>query len=150
MSHVRQQIRDYFESELTGLSTTGSNVYASRVYPIASPQLPALLIYTQNEVIDDSSFGTVSANRAQNRTLTVIVEGYVRATTGFDDTLDNICKEIEIEVLDDPSLGGLVTNTELASADAGYSGEGDQPVGTIRLTFEVQYRTLTGQPENAI
>jgi len=150
MSHVRQQIREYFETQLRSLATTGTNVFASRVYPIGSASLPALLIYTQNEVIDDSSFGTISARRTQNRTLTVVVEGYVRATAGFDDTLDDICKEVETEVLDDPSLGGLVTNTELASADADYSGEGDQPVGTIRLTFEVQYRTLTGQPENAI
>ena len=147
MSHVRQQIRDYFESQLTGLSTTGSNVYATRVYPIASPQLPALLIYTQSESIEEYSF---SGKRTQNRTLSVIVEGYVRGTSNFDNTLDTICKEVEVAILDAPSLGGLAINTELTSSEADYSGESEQPLGTIRLTFEVQYRTETGQPETAI
>jgi hypothetical protein len=147
MSHVRQQIREYFESQLSGLSTTGTNVFASRVYPLAAPKLPALLIYSQSESIEEHSF---SGNRTQNRTLSVIVEGYVRGTSGFDDTLDTICKEVEVAILDAPTLGGLAINTELTSSEADYSGEGDQPVGTIRLTFEVQYRTQTGQPENAI
>jgi len=147
MSHVRQQIRDYFESQLTGLSTTGSNVYATRVYPIASPQLPALLIYTQSESIEEHSF---SGKRTQNRTLSVIVEGYVRGTSNFDNTLDTICKEVEVAILDAPLLGGLAINTELTSSEADYSGESEQPLGTIRLTFEVQYRTETGQPETAI
>lgn len=147
MSHVRQQIREYFESQLGGLTTTGSNVFASRVYPVASPKLPALLIYTQSESIEEHSF---SGRRTQNRTLSVIVEGYVRGISGFDDTLGNICKEVEVALLDDPTLGGLAINTQISSSEADYSGEGDQPIGTIRLTFEVQYRTNTGQPGTAI
>ena len=36
MAHLRKQIRDDVVTTLTGLSTTGSKVYASRVYPIDS------------------------------------------------------------------------------------------------------------------
>ena len=35
MAHLRKQIRDNVVTALTGLSTTGSRVYGSRVYPMA-------------------------------------------------------------------------------------------------------------------
>ena len=147
MSHVRQQIREYFETQLAGLTTTGANVYASRVYPLGGAKLPALLIYTQSESLEETAF---SSKRVQTRELQVIVEGYIKAVANFDDSLDTICKEVEIAILDAPKLGGLAVNTELTNVEASYSGEAEQPVGTIRLTFAVQYRTETGQPETAI
>ena len=33
-NHIRQQIREKFGTTLTGLTTTGSNVFESRVYPL--------------------------------------------------------------------------------------------------------------------
>ena len=147
MSHVRQQIREYFEAQLTGLTTTGANVYASRVYPLSGAKLPALLIYTQSESVSEVSF---SQRKVQERMLEVVVEGYVRAVSNFDDTIDLIAKEVEVAVLDSTDLGGLAINTELSSVDSDYSGEAEQPVATISMTFDVQYRTETGQPETAI
>ena len=147
MAHVRKTIREYFGTQLTGLTTTGANAFESRVYPMQSAKLPALLIYTTTESSEEQAF---SSKRVQNRLLSVEVQGFVRATSNFDDTLDLIAKEVEVAILDDPSLGGLAINTQLTSTQADYSGEGEQPVGTIRLTFDVQYRTETGQPETAI
>jgi len=48
-NHIRQQIREKFGTLLTGLTTTGSNVYQSRVYPLENANLPALIIYTKSE-----------------------------------------------------------------------------------------------------
>ena len=53
-NHIRQQIREYFGTTLTGLTTTGSNVYESRVYPIENAKLPALVIYTKSETSEPS------------------------------------------------------------------------------------------------
>lgn len=147
MAHVRKTIREYFGTQLTGLTTTGANTFESRVYPMQSAKLPAILIYTTSESSEEQAF---SSKRVQNRTLSVEVEGFVRAIANFDDTLDLIAEEVETAILDDPTLGGLAINTELESTTANYSGDGEQPVGTIRLTFEVQYRTETGQPGTAI
>lgn len=147
MAHVRKTIREYFGTQLTGLTTTGANAFESRVYPMQSAKLPAILIYTTSESSEEQAF---SSKRVQNRTLSVEVEGFVRAISNFDDTLDQIAEEVEEAILDDPTLGGLAINTELESTTANYSGDGEQPVGTIRLTFEVQYRTETGQPGTAI
>jgi len=147
MAHVRKTIREYLGTQLTGLTTTGSNVFESRVYPMQSAKLPAIIIYTTTESSEEVAF---SSKRVQNRVLSVEVQGFVRAISNFDDTLDLIAKEVEVAILDDPTLGGLAINTELTNTQADYSGEGEQPVGTIRLTFDVQYRTETGQPETAI
>lgn len=147
MAHVRKTIREYFGTQLTGLTTTGANAFESRIYPMQSAKLPAILIYTTTESSEEQAF---SSKRVQNRVLSVEVQGFVRAISNFDDTLDLIAKEVEVAILDDPTLGGLAINTELTSTQADYSGDGEQPVGTIRLTFDVQYRTETGQPETAI
>ena len=48
-NHVRQQIRERIGTTLTGLTTTGSNVFESRVYPLEDSKLPALIIYTKSE-----------------------------------------------------------------------------------------------------
>jgi len=147
MAHVRRQIREYFGSYLTGLTTTGSNVFESRVYPMQSAKLPAILIYTTSEASEEVAF---SKKRMQERLLDVQVEGYIRAITGFDDKLDLIASEVETAILADPTLGGLAVNTVLSGTEAEYSGDAEQPVGTIRLTFQVQYRTETGYPDSAI
>ena len=39
MSHVRQQIREQFATTVTDLSTTGSNVFQSRVYNLESTEI---------------------------------------------------------------------------------------------------------------
>lgn len=147
MAHIRKQIREYFGTQLTGLTTTGANVFESRVYPMQSAKLPALLIYTTSEASEESSF---SKKRVMDRTVNVQVEGFVRTISNFDDQLDLIAEEVEIALLDDPTLGGLAINTVLASTEATYSGDSEQPVGTIILTFEVHYRTETGVPGTAI
>ena len=52
MAHVRKQIRDNIVTTLTGLATTGSNVYRTRVYPLAENKLPGLAIYTDTEEVE--------------------------------------------------------------------------------------------------
>ena len=54
MAHLRKQIRDNFVTALTSLSTTGSRVYASRVYPMAAANLPGLCVYAKSEEVGGS------------------------------------------------------------------------------------------------
>ena len=59
MSHVRQQIRERVGTTLGSLTTTSSRVYQSRVYPLASNNLPGLLIYTKSEESEPATMGSV-------------------------------------------------------------------------------------------
>ena len=52
MAHVKQSIRDNAVTAVTGLSTTGSNVFRSRVYPLGTNKLPALCVYSNAKTVE--------------------------------------------------------------------------------------------------
>ena len=41
MAHIRKTIREQIVTTVTGLSTTGSNVYETRYFPLETGNLPA-------------------------------------------------------------------------------------------------------------
>ena len=110
MAHLRKQIRDDVVTTLTGLSTTGSKVYASRVYPMAAANLPGLCVYAKSEEVETT---TITRPRTQVRTLTLSVEGFAVATSGLDNTLDAVSLEMEEALATDPSCSSLAKDTGL-------------------------------------
>jgi hypothetical protein len=145
--HVRQQIRERIATTITGLTTTGSNVYQSRVYPLDSVSLPALLVYTLSE---GSEVDTMGSSLSLNRTLSVAIEGYVKVNSDFDDVVDDICKEVEAALGADRALNNLAKSQNITSTEIQFNGEGDQPVGVVTMTYTVVYRTTTTAPDIAI
>lgn len=145
--HVRQQIRERIATTITGLSTTGANVFQSRVYPLDVDSLPALLVYTSSESSDVDVMGTTLG---MNRMLNVSIEAYVKATVDFDDIVDDICKEVEIALGADRTLNNLAKFQYLSSTEIQFNGEGDKPVGVVTMGYAVQYRTTTTAPDIAI
>lgn len=147
MSHVRQQIRERVATTLTGLTTTGSRVYQSRVYPLGPNNLPGLLVFTTDE---SSEVDVMGAPGTLMRTLTLTVEGYVKSTSNSDDTIDTICSEVETALGNDNTVNSLAKDISLADTEIEYSGEGEQPVGVVTMNFVVQYRTATNAPNTAL
>lgn len=146
MAHVRKQIRDAVITALTGLSTTGSNVFRSRIYPLESNKLPGLCVFSKSEA---TTFDTLTISRSINRVLEIGVEAYVKATSDYDNTLDTIAVEVEEAIASDVTLGSLAKDTQVTSFEADFSGEGEQPVAIGRFTVEVIYRTLENDVETA-
>jgi hypothetical protein len=146
-NHVRQQIREKVGTTLTGLTTTGSNIYESRVYPLEAGNLPALVVYTKNEESEPIVIGT---NRLSSRNLSLIVEIYAKTTTNFDDTIDTISKEVEVAIATDTTLDGLTKDIYLESTEIEYNGEGEQPVGYATLTFLTNYYVQEQNPDVAV
>lgn len=147
MTHVRKSIRDNITTTLTGLTTTGSNVFQTRFYPLAEAKLPALAIYTKSETTE---YGTVHVPRTQIRTLDVTVEAYVSGNTNVDNTLDTIATEVEEALATDLTRGGNAKETKVISFDADFSGDGENPVGIGRFAIEVVYVTLENDVETAV
>lgn len=147
MPHVRKSIRDNITTTLTGLTTTGSNVFQTRFYPLAEAKLPALAIYTKSETTE---YGTVHVPRTQIRTLDVTVEAYVSGNTNVDNTLDTIATEVEEALATDLTRGGNAKETKVISFDADFSGDGENPVGIGRFAIEVVYVTLENDIETAV
>jgi len=137
MAHIRKLIRDDIETTLTGLTTTGSNVFASRVYPIQSAKMPGLCVYTSSETIEAQ---TIKPPRGLIRSLEVSVEAYVESAVA-DDVLDTIAAEVEAAMTTDLTRGGNAKDTRLVSFEADFAGDGERPVVVGRFIFEIVYST---------
>ena len=90
--------------------------------------------------------------RALNRDLTVEVEGYARGTSDVDDTLDLIAEECENALGADSefTVGGFAKSIALENTEMEIEGDGDQPIGVVRLSFTVRYRTTMANAGTAI
>lgn len=146
-NHLRRQIRERAATTLTGLTTTGSNVFQSRVYPMESAGLPGLCIYTTDEAIEIQSMG---GTRNVSRDLTLIVEGYATDSANVDDTLDQIGKEIEIAMSGDITLNDLAQDSYLSSVEITLSGDGSSGIGKITHSYTVVYQNAENAPDAAL
>lgn len=145
MSHVRQQIRQAIITLVTGLTTTGSNVFDTPVYLTEPAVLPALLCRSDSE---DIEIDTMGHPRDMMRELTFSIQAQVQAVSGYQNTLDTICSEIEVALSADLTLGGLVQDMYLSNVLFEFDN-GEQPVGMGTLTYMIMYRTKDTQPEVA-
>ena len=141
MAHKRQLIRERVATTLTGLSTTGSNVFQSRVYPIENTKLPCLLIYTREETSEPL---TTNPPRAIEKILSLVVEAYVKANANYDDTIDTITEEVEEALYGDRLINDLALDSFLVNTDISYNGEGDNPLGIVVMTFQITYHHTEG------
>ena len=146
-NHLRRQIRERAATTLTGLTTTGSNVFQSRVYPMESAGLPGLCIYTTEETVEMQSMG---GTRHVSRDLTLIVEGYATASANVDDTLDQIGKEVEIAMSGDITLNDLAQDSYLSSVEITLSGDGSTGIGKITHSYIVVYQNAENAPDAAL
>jgi hypothetical protein len=131
---------------LTGLTTTGSNIFRSRIFPLEETNLPALCIYTKSET---SEYDTIGLPRSVNRVLDVAVEAYVKGVSNYDNTLDTIAVEMEEAIAADITLGGLAKDAQITAFEADFAGDGEQPVAVGRFTVTVEYRTVENDVETA-
>ncbi|MBT6555125.1 MAG: hypothetical protein HON50_05875 [Candidatus Marinimicrobia bacterium] len=140
MAHVRQLIRDKMKTLLTGLSTTGSSVYISRVYNHKT--LPALAIYTHDEQSSDDLDNVTFGSTNQHRLLNIVVEARAKATANVDKTLDTISAEVETALFasGDTTLDGKCKYFEFNGLEIELSGEQEQPVGLMTMRFSALYR----------
>jgi len=147
MAHVRKTIRDHITTTLTGLTTTGSNVFQTRLFPVEESKLPALCIYTKSEATE---YATLTQSRTQVRELEVIVEAYVKGTANIDNTLDTIAVEIEEALSSDVTRNSNAKDTRVTSVDIDFNGDAEQSVGVARFTVAVDYVTVEGDVETAV
>ena len=146
-NHLRRQIRERVATTLTGLSTTGSNVFQSRIYPMESAGLPGLCVYTQEESVGIQSMG---GTRNVSRDLTLIIEGYASASSNIDDTMDAIGKEVEVAMAGDIEINNLAQDSYLSGVEITLSGDGSTGIGKITHSYIVVYQNAENAPDLAL
>lgn len=136
MPHARQTIREAAATLLTGLSSTGSRVFQSRMVPQTT--LPCLLVTTNDEEITP---GTI-ANLIE-RNLDLVVVGISKASAA-DDALDTIAAEVET------AMAGFAYRNELQRIEVDFDEALEKPAGRIALTYRINYITAAGSPGTPI
>lgn len=147
MAHVRTQIRDRLMTILTGLATTGSRVYRSRVHPMTENTMPGICVYCGTE---KAVGGTL---KATEKAMNIVIDAYV-AGSEYDDDVDQIQAEVEAALYADFSdkryFAGLVTNLAYATAESKYFGDAKVKHGILRMIYEATYSTEDGNAETAV
>ena len=146
MAHVRQQIREAAATLLSGLTTTGTRVYQSRIYTLRDPDLPCLLISTDDEQI--TALGPEEST-AQERTLQLSIRCVSKQVADMDDTLDTMLAEVET-ALANQTFSNKVKGLYLESISIEMSDELEKPVGIANAVFRTTYYTATGSPATAL
>ena len=147
-NHLRRQIRERIATRVTSLSTTGSNVFQSRAYPIEESRLPCLLVFDSEEEIEVQAMGGIRSVLAR---LTVNVEGFAQGGSGqtVQNTLAQIQKEVQIAMQGDITINSLARDSYIVSADASLSTEAKKPSGSLRMVYAIEYQYLENAPDVA-
>jgi hypothetical protein len=143
-SHVRQQMREAIVTALTGLDTTGTRVYASRVYPVQQSELPGLLVYVTGESVETL---TIHANAHQQRSIEVSVEVVFGAIADLDDTLDQCAQEVEVALASGVSVDSHTVQVTYTGIEIELEAGAQQPHGSARLNFTATLFTLATTPD---
>jgi len=155
MASQRKLIRHAVVALLAGAGTAaGARVYASRIEPFKSIQLPAFAVYTlTDEVDEDAESGLV-----ETRVIEMDVDGWVahKDSAPADDAMDDLAEQAENAIIATIStgsmLGGLVTDIALVSTRmqlVAENGLSDPTCGQVTLKYAVTYlRDLTATADD--
>ncbi len=141
MAHPRKLIRHAVVALLAGAATAaGVRVTGTRVDPHKGSQLPAISVYTLNDVVEED----VSTTAEDAHELEIEIVGWVAHSEAVpvDDAMDDLAEQIEAAMTSDPFLGGKVselvfkgTTMEVREDD----GRGNPLVGIVALVYTAKY-----------
>jgi hypothetical protein len=108
-----------------------------KMTPLFAGKLPAVLIYSKQESIDDMP-DEHQGNRY--RKLTMAIEVVASGESAANEA-DAIAWAIEHELARDETLYQSVEAIRLTNTEVDFDSDGDTPVIAVRLNFEVRYWT---------
>ena len=143
MKHPRTLIREAVAAQLSAnLQKVDPRITASRISihrstPLFAGKLPAILIYTRDERIEDQPNADPGLRyRKLELSVEIITSGDAAA-----EEADLLAQAVEAILDLDETLGLLVEGIRLTRTEVDQGGEGDTPVLAARLSFEVSYWT---------
>ncbi len=141
MAHTRKLIREELVSILRSevASVSDTSIYESRIEPIFDrAALPAIAVYTR----DETSEAFNDHDRIYQRDLQLAVEVLVQGNQNTDDSIDDICKEIEAALNSKQyERSENYQSIELTQTEIAFLAEGRAPKAAARLTYLIRYET---------
>ena len=152
--HLVKQILDTVKTTLTGLTTTGSNVFRARSLSVNDSNLPAILISMGDRETDTENLAGLSGGGlGEMWEIGINVQALAKNTNSetTENTLLQISKEIEVAIFADKTLGGLAKDLRVESvAESEFDGDGEKTVAGLDIQLAVLYRIKQGIPDAAI
>ncbi len=143
MTHPRTLIREAVAAQLSAnlpkvdARITPARISIHRSTPLFAGKLPAILIYTHDERIEEHPNADPGLRyRKLELSVEIIASGDAAA-----EEADVLAQAVEAILDADETLGLLVEGTRLTRTEVDQGGEGDTPVLAARLSFEVSYWT---------
>ena len=143
MKHPRTLIREAVATLLSAnLPKVDARITASRISihrstPLFAGKLPAVLIYTRDERIEEQP----NADPGLRRRLLELSVEIIASGDAAAEEADTLAQAVEAVLDADETLGLLVEGTRLTRTEVDQGGDGDTPVLAARLSFEVSYWT---------
>ena len=153
---VEKQIRDALVNALKGLATTKQSVFPYRFYPAAKDDLPALLVYTDEEDLPEDERTRDKRGIIKAHHLEVRVEVMAKQTQDVEDKIALIYQEVITALEADPTLAGLLTGSTSIKylRNTGnrkdIDEDGEQPAIAGIMTWQADYRTVEGTPDASV
>jgi len=141
MTHARETIVDAVVNAVTGLSTTGGNVYKGRALPVVAAN--SLAVYARSESVD---YEQGQIDSIPMRIIDLHVVGYSDDPSDLEATLDTIAEEVEAALYADATLNSYLSGLELGDTEVEVEADNDGRHGSIDLNFSLYYRAAEGAP----
>jgi len=135
MTTKREQVLEKIKTNLSGTTGVGTRIFRSRVEAFTRAETPAIII----EPISDTPQDSQSFNDKITWELKVRVSVVVRGSIP-DQVADPTIESLHTKILNDPSLGGIVTDVK-PSTTSFEIVEADEAAGVISCEFDIEYRT---------
>lgn len=147
VDHVRKSIRDAAVTDLTGLATTGANVFTSRISPLDEDEMPGWYVMLRDENGDDGG-----AIGSFERTGDLVLEGWAFGGDGLEDKLDTMAAEAEAALYAaDSELRGKLMNFGPPRTQLDLpTDEAARRIGKVRILIPVTYRTAITDPTTIV
>ena len=136
---IREAVKERLVAQLPAIDPriTAARISIHRSTPLFAGKLPAILIYTRDERIEDQPNADPGLRyRKLELSVEIIASGDAAA-----EEADVLAQAVEAILDADETLGLLVEGTRLTRTEVDQGGEGDTPVLAARLSFEVSYWT---------
>ena len=144
---IREAVRERLVANLPEVDErlTASRISIHRTMPLVPGKLPALLITTATERIED----TPNAHPGLRYRKLELAVDVVTTGSQADEEAETIAQAVEGFLDADDTLGTMIEGLRLTRTDLEYDLDGDTPVLGLRLLYEVSYWTRPLEDEEA-
>jgi hypothetical protein len=143
-----QQVINAIVTRLSGNTSAGTRVYPDRLWPVNEGNLPAWLVFADDEPIEAL---TMMWPPRQLHRMRVRLVGVVRSTTGIDEVMSALALQALNALFDTQAhqtlspLAGV--NLYERGRERRLPDDDQSPVAHLILTIEAQFSTFVNAPE---